>query len=141
MDRIPGPDHTQSRYARETFHCRVDQCLSPNKSSAAHLAMFGDLIGLHMDNMCALGKRLTEVNQWMQIAQTRIIHQAWRYVGKLVGDLAKLKAPTRSKWQDMLPSKRENAVVQSRHLMEWVTGYPLLNSVRFDAWAKSSPRW
>ncbi len=30
--------------------------LSPNKSSAARLATFGDLIDLHIDDMCAVGK-------------------------------------------------------------------------------------
>jgi len=66
---MPGPDQTQGRYASETFHrrddahklacqaeTRVDQGLSPNKSSAARLATFGDLIDLHIDDMCAVGK-------------------------------------------------------------------------------------
>ncbi len=35
---------------------RVDQGLSPNKSSAARLATFGDLVDLHIDDMCAVGK-------------------------------------------------------------------------------------
>ncbi len=59
----------QGRYASETFHrrddahtwarqaeTRVDQDLSPNKSSAARLATFGDLFDLHIDDMCAVGK-------------------------------------------------------------------------------------
>lgn len=59
----------KGRYASETFHrrddahkwarqaeTRVDQGLSPNKSSAARLATFGDLVDLHIDDMCAVGK-------------------------------------------------------------------------------------
>lgn len=59
----------KGRYANETFHRRdeahkwarqaetpVDQGLSPNKSSAARLATFGDLVDLHIDDMCAVGR-------------------------------------------------------------------------------------
>ncbi|MEO9780071.1 MAG: hypothetical protein ABJO75_09710 [Sedimentitalea sp.] len=59
----------KGRYARKTFHrrddahkwarkaeTRVDQGLSPNKSSAARLATFGDLVALRIDDMCAVGK-------------------------------------------------------------------------------------
>lgn len=35
---------------------RVDQGLSPNKSSVSRLATFGDLVDLHVDDMCAVGK-------------------------------------------------------------------------------------
>lgn len=35
---------------------RGDQGLSPNKSSSACLATFGDLVDLHIDDMCAVGK-------------------------------------------------------------------------------------
>jgi len=61
----------KGRYASETFHrrddaykwarqaeTRVDQGLSPNKSSAARLATFGDLARLHIDDMCSVGKPL-----------------------------------------------------------------------------------
>ncbi len=57
------------RYACETFHgrdnaykqarqaeTRVDRGPSPNTSSAARLATFGDLVDLHIDDMCAIGK-------------------------------------------------------------------------------------
>lgn len=56
-------------HASETFHrssdaykwarqaqTRVDQSLSPNKSSAARLATFGGLVDLRIDDMCTVGK-------------------------------------------------------------------------------------
>ncbi|MDU9006426.1 hypothetical protein [Sedimentitalea todarodis] len=59
----------KGRYASETFHhrdgahkwvrqaeTRVDQGLTPNKSSAACLATFDDLVDLHVNDMCAVGK-------------------------------------------------------------------------------------
>jgi hypothetical protein len=59
----------KGRYASETLHrssdahkwarqaeTRVDQGLSPNKRSAARLATFGDLVNLHINDMCAVGK-------------------------------------------------------------------------------------
>ncbi len=44
--------HKWARQAKK----RVDQGLSTNKSSAARLATFGDLIDLHKDDMRAVGK-------------------------------------------------------------------------------------
>lgn len=59
----------KGRNASETIHrssdahkwacqaeTRVDQALSPKKSSAARLVTFGDLVDLHIDDMCAVGK-------------------------------------------------------------------------------------
>lgn len=59
----------KSRYASETFlrrddahrwarqaETRVDQGLAPNKSSVSRLQTFGDLIDLHITDMCEVGK-------------------------------------------------------------------------------------
>lgn len=59
----------KSRYASEAFLRRddtqkwarqvetlVDQGLSPNRSSVARLHTFGDLVDLHIADMCAVGK-------------------------------------------------------------------------------------
>jgi integrase len=59
----------KGRYASETFllrddahrwarqaETRVDQGLAPNKSSVSRLATFGDLIDLHIVDMCEVGK-------------------------------------------------------------------------------------
>ncbi len=59
----------KGRYASETFlrrddahrwarqaETRVDQGLAPNKSSVTRLATFGDLIDLHIVDMCEVGK-------------------------------------------------------------------------------------
>lgn len=59
----------KSHYASETFlrrddthrwarqaETRVDQGLAPNKSSVSRLLTFGDLIGLHIADMCEVGK-------------------------------------------------------------------------------------
>ncbi len=59
----------KGRYASETFlrrgdahrwarqaETRVDQGLAPNKSSVARIATFGDLIDLHVTDMCAVGR-------------------------------------------------------------------------------------
>ncbi len=59
----------KGRYASETFlrrddahrwarqaETRVDQGLAPNKSSVSRLQTFGDLIGLHITDMCEVGK-------------------------------------------------------------------------------------
>ena len=59
----------KGRYASETFllrddahrwarqaETRVDQGLAPNKSSVSRLATFGDLIDLHIIDMCEVGK-------------------------------------------------------------------------------------
>lgn len=59
----------KGRYASETFlrredahrwarqaETRVDQGLAPNKSSVARLVTFGDLVDLHVADMCAVGK-------------------------------------------------------------------------------------
>ena len=59
----------KGRYASETFlrrddahaqarqaETRVDQGLAPNKSSVSRLQTFGDLIDLHITDMCEVGK-------------------------------------------------------------------------------------
>jgi len=59
----------KGRYASETFlrrddahrwarqaETRVDQGLAPNKSSVSRLTTFGDLIDLHIIDMCEVGK-------------------------------------------------------------------------------------
>lgn len=59
----------KGRYASETFMRRddarkwarqaetpVDQGLPPNRSSVARLRTFGDLVDLHIADMCAVGK-------------------------------------------------------------------------------------
>ena len=59
----------RGRYASETFlrrddahrwarqaETRVDQGLAPNKSSVSRLQTFGDLIDLHIADMCEVGK-------------------------------------------------------------------------------------
>jgi integrase len=59
----------KGRYASETFlrrddahrwarqaETRVDQGLAPNKSSVSRLTTFGDLVDLHIADMCAVGK-------------------------------------------------------------------------------------
>ncbi|WP_127656497.1 hypothetical protein [Alexandriicola marinus] len=43
------------KWARQAETC-VDQGLSPNKSSAARIATVGDLLDLHIDDMCAVVK-------------------------------------------------------------------------------------
>ena len=59
----------KGRYASETFlrrddahrwarqaKTRVDQGLAPNKSSVSRLQTFGDLIDLHITDICEVGK-------------------------------------------------------------------------------------
>lgn len=59
----------KGRYASETFlrrddthrwacqaETRVDQGLAPNKSSVSRIQTFGDLIDLHIADMCEVGK-------------------------------------------------------------------------------------
>ena len=59
----------KGRYASETFlrrddahrwarqaETRIDQGLAPNKSSVSRLTTFGDLVDLHIADMCAVGK-------------------------------------------------------------------------------------
>jgi hypothetical protein len=63
------PIRRKGHYASETFLRRddaqkwarqaetlVDQGLPPNRSSVARLHTFGDLVDLHMADMCAVGK-------------------------------------------------------------------------------------
>ena len=67
---LPGPDQTKGplccarrssvattphAQARQT-ETRVDQGLAPNKSSVSRLQTFGDLIDLHITDMCEVGK-------------------------------------------------------------------------------------
>jgi hypothetical protein len=66
---LPGPDQTKgplrerdvppprrrSRSSPDQAETRVDQGLAPNKSSLSRLQTFGDLIDLHITDMCEVG--------------------------------------------------------------------------------------
>lgn len=74
ITKLPSGDYRvqirrKGHYASETFllrddahrwarqaETRVDQGLAPNKSSVSRLATFGDLIDLHIVDMCEVGK-------------------------------------------------------------------------------------